>query len=105
MEARIVSGFVSKTGINEDGTITQVSAGESHTLFLSLDGNVYSSGMYKEKDKEKFRITSKPSQSRKGTNKTPEHIWQLPQKAVGIVSGGDFAAAILDDRSMVTWGT
>jgi alpha-tubulin suppressor-like RCC1 family protein len=28
----------------------------------------------------------------------------MPKKAILIYSGGDFAACILEDRSMVTWG-
>ena len=114
MTASQVTGFVtSKPGRRkeqqdlEDGWISQVSAGESHTLFLSLDGNVYSAGMYKEKDKQPFRIV--PSQSGdndpKGKNPSPQHVWQLSRPAIHIYSGGDFAAAILDDYSLVTWGT
>ncbi|KAL7570326.1 hypothetical protein ACA910_017172 [Epithemia clementina (nom. ined.)] len=99
-----VTGFVTNTGIKEDGCIAQVSAGESHTLFLSLDGNVYGTGMYKERDKTPFRITANPSEDPKGQNEKPQHMWQIQNKAILIYSGGDFAAAILEDRTMVTWG-
>ena len=104
MNAEYVTGFVTKTGIKEDMQISQVSAGESHTLYLSLNGNVYSSGMYKEKDKTPFKIIARPDERPKGKNEKPQHIWQMPGKAILIYSGGDFAAAILEDQSMVTWG-
>lgn len=99
-----VTGFVTVDGKVEDGQIVQVSAGGSHSLFLSLDGNVYCAGMFKEDRGAKFKIASKPGESIIGVNRRPTHMSQMPGKVRHIESGGDFAAAILEDLSLVTWG-
>ena len=40
-----VTGFFSADGINEDGTIIDIAAGDSFTVFLTIRGNVYMTGM------------------------------------------------------------
>jgi regulator of chromosome condensation len=45
-----VAGFTTVTGVNEDGTICQIAAGKSHSLFLSQAGNVYVCGYYKDNE-------------------------------------------------------
>jgi hypothetical protein len=40
-----VTGFYSANGENEDGTIIQVAAGDANTLFLTISGNIYETGM------------------------------------------------------------
>ena len=40
-----VTGFYSENGENEDGAIVQVAAGDANTLFLTISGNVYETGM------------------------------------------------------------
>jgi len=100
----IVEGFVTRDGKSEDKQIVQITSGDSHCLFLSASGHVYSVGIYKEKDSAKFKIPPGPGQSAEGTNELPQHIWEMPGKVKFIDSGGDFAAAILKDSTMVTWG-
>eukprot|EP00523_Entomoneis_sp_CCMP467_P009017 CAMPEP_0168727528 /NCGR_PEP_ID=MMETSP0724-20121128/5223_1 /TAXON_ID=265536 /ORGANISM="Amphiprora sp., Strain CCMP467" /LENGTH=554 /DNA_ID=CAMNT_0008774361 /DNA_START=6 /DNA_END=1667 /DNA_ORIENTATION=+ len=104
-QPNVVTGFMPKSGTAaEDGQITQVSCGDIHTLFLSEKGNVYSCGTYKEKDSKKFKIIADEGQSPIGSNSTPQHIWEMPGEVISIASGGDWAAAILKDRTIVTWG-
>jgi alpha-tubulin suppressor-like RCC1 family protein len=101
--ATAVKGFLTKDGIQEDGKICQVSAGASHVHFLSFAGNVYMTGMYKDNDSGKFHMP-RPGQSCRGGTFTPNHIWELPSPIVMICSGGNFGAAITQERSLLTWG-
>lgn len=102
----IVKGFRTyPDGINEDGTIILTAAGDSHILFLSLSGNVYQCGMYKDMDSGKFSDPGdEKSSSVLGVNATPVHIHRIKKPCIGIYTRGSFNAALLDDYSIVTWG-
>jgi len=89
----------------DKGHIMQVTAGDSHSLFLSLDGNVYMSGMYKDTDSGKFRDLAKGEKlkSKSGKNEIPV-LLDMPGKVKKICSGHSWNAAVLNDDTLVTWG-
>jgi hypothetical protein len=60
-------------------------------------------GMYKDNDSGKFHMP-RPCQSWRGGTFTPNHIWELPSPIAMICSGGNFGAAITQERSLLTWG-
>jgi alpha-tubulin suppressor-like RCC1 family protein len=87
----------------DQGQIVAIDAGDSHTLFLSMDGNVYSCGMYKDMDSGKFKDVPPGSTKCKGVNEIPFPV-AMPQPVRAIASGFTWNAAILADDSLVTWG-
>ena len=94
----ITSGFKSQ----DHNRIIAVDAGDSHSIFLSISGNVYTCGMYKDMDSGKFRdVPSGSSESPKGSNKAPVLI-SIPQKARAICAGQTTNVAILEDDTVVT---
>jgi len=99
-----VTGFVTIDGKNEDGQIIKVVAGDSHCLYLSRNGNVYMHGMYKDMDSGIFSDIEEPNGSPEGCRTRPVHVFRLPKKAIDIIAGFRFNAAILEDGSLVTWG-
>ena len=75
----------------EDGRIIQIAAGLCHSLFLSINGNVYQCGSYTcDEKKVKFRVVDKEvvdsdtttEKSVFGINETPVHMYQMPNKAI-----------------------
>jgi alpha-tubulin suppressor-like RCC1 family protein len=100
----LVQGFTSKGGLKEDGQVISVAAGDSHTLYLTQNGNVYMTGMYKDADSGQFRDVRSPQESPEGSNLTPVHVSLLPQNVMQIYARGGYNAAMLSDRSIVTWG-
>lgn len=101
-----VTGFVTRDGQQEDGTIVEVAAGNCHNVYRTLAGNVYSTGMYKDSDSGKFCIEAEAGASVQGSNDAPVHV-PLPARAVRIFSGpdSDRAAALLENGRLYTWGT
>lgn len=99
-----VKKLMTLSGENHDNQVVAVAAGDSHTLFLSASGEVFSTGMYKDADSGKFCDIASPNASPDGVNKFPVHVFQMPQKVRYIASGGGINAAILEDETMVTWG-
>ena len=113
-----VTGFYTTTSPNqqsnrvcEDGKIIKIAACESHSLFLSVYGNVYQCGSYVS-DGKKFSVVSEKvidgtTTTKKtvfGANPLPVHVNQLPGKAVAIFAGAESSAALLEDHTLVTWG-
>ena len=98
--------------ICEDGQINQISAGNSHSLFLSINGNVYHCGAYindgkpysVDDSKKVVNGATKKKEPLFGANMEPVHVYQIPQKAIAVAAGNDFSAAILEDSTLVTWG-
>jgi len=95
-----IRGFVTVNGECRDGMITQVEAGVGHTLCLTLCGEVFMFGMYKDMDSGKFS----DGDNVRGFNAFPVHVNGLPGKAVQIATKGSANAALLDDGTLVTWG-
>lgn len=100
-----VTGFVRQDGTNEDGKIKEIAAGASHSLFLSFSGAVYMCGFYKGDNGMKCSDQNGPSGTPLGTNKRPVHVFQMPGPAKAIYAGASMNAAVLEDNSLVTWGT
>ena len=113
-----VTGFYTtypnhSTNICEDGLIQHIAAGDVHSLFLSINGNVYQCGVYIDSDGNNFSdddskkivdVDTKKENSVLDFNQKPVHVYQLPKKAIAISAGKDYNAAILEDHSLVTWG-
>lgn len=101
----VVKGFVTQNGrTQEDGQIVAISAGDSHCLCLTQNGNVYQCGLYKDSDSGTFHDIPVRGADPQGMNTKPVHVWQLASNVVQIYSGGGFNAAMLSDHSIVTWG-
>ena len=104
----------SNKNICEDGLIRQIAAGDVHSLFLSINGNVYQCGAYTDGDGSNFSDDdskkvfadgdAKKETCISGFNSKPVHVYQLPRKAIAIYASKGYNAAILEDHSLVTWG-
>jgi Regulator of chromosome condensation (RCC1) repeat len=99
----IVTGFTTVDGKKEDGTIVQAVAGDNHILFLTLAGNVYQCGMYKDMDSGKFCDENNKGNVI-GGNPKPVHVHQITSRVKAIFTLASFNAALLEDDSIVTWG-
>jgi hypothetical protein len=97
---KVTAGF-DPTDVNQ---MVAIEAGDSHSLFLSLQGNVYMCGMYKDVDSGKFHDVNPGQKLTKGSNNIPVKAYQIPQKVRKVAAGFSWNAAILADDSMVTWG-
>jgi alpha-tubulin suppressor-like RCC1 family protein len=86
------------------GQVTEIRAGDSHSIYKTRNGDVYQSGMYKDVDSGKFR-DAPPGESCKGSNAIPTKVQNLTKPVKSLSCGASFNAAILADDTMVTWGT
>jgi regulator of chromosome condensation len=109
-----------------EATIVQLAAGETTSLALSEDGDVYMWGSYRDSEGRKFRHLPPPDDDRTSTGRKdikqleddereewyhpprgnqdwPVHVC-LEKKARDISAGEGWAAALLEDESLVTWG-
>lgn len=93
----------------EDGQIMDVQAGNTSLIYLTINGNVYTSGSYRTVN-DKIRDIPRDKQGRFTDadpfepNWGPIHI-PLPQKARLIRAGDNFFVAQLADGTLWTWGT
>ncbi|KAL3788286.1 hypothetical protein HJC23_002860 [Cyclotella cryptica] len=106
--------------------IVQIVAGETTSLALSEDGDVYMWGSYRDKEGRAFRHLPPPDDDRvptgrkdmsqlspdesvdmymppRGAQDWPLHLC-LDKKAKDISAGDGWGAAILEDETIVTWG-
>jgi alpha-tubulin suppressor-like RCC1 family protein len=92
---------------DDQGSIVNVECGDSHTMYLSVTGNVYMSGIYKDMDSGKFRDVPQGSTECKAVNMVPVKVTKLSKlgRVRKVACGASFNAAILEDDSLVTWGT
>jgi hypothetical protein len=88
---------------SRDGCAINVAAGETHTLVLTEQGEVYMFGYYKDEGRT-FSDIASIGASPKGHRPLPVHVFQLTQPVVQISAGNSYNAAILRDHTMVTWG-
>ena len=109
-----------------EATIVQIAAGETSSFALSEDGDVYMWGSYRDSEGRKFRHAPPRDDDRlatgrkdmstleedekeewyrppRGNQDWPLHLC-LEKKAKEIGSGDGWAAALLVDESIVTWG-
>jgi len=117
-------------GNNEDDSIIDVQAGDSHTLVLSITGRVYMFGCYKSTEGKPFRDprpqddnTVDPPRGEdddgnpmvvdkgvKGRHFNPTHVYLLPGRAHKIACGYIFNAALVEKQGygeeleLLTWG-
>nr|XP_023654904.1 probable E3 ubiquitin-protein ligase HERC6 isoform X1 [Paramormyrops kingsleyae] len=73
--------------------VTQVAAGESHTLILSNSGKIWTCG----------RNSSGQLGRRKGTNNVPVAL-DRPESAVGVASGQEHCLALCKSGEVLAWG-
>jgi hypothetical protein len=100
----LISPVTNGFSLQDHNQIIGVDAGDSHSLFLSIHGNIYQCGMYKDMDSGKF--SDKPAGSKaspKGSNKQPVLV-PLQGRAREIKAGDSWNAAVLEDGTLVTWG-
>ena len=103
-----VTGFFTTdddgTRICEDGSIVDVIVGAGHALFLTLRGNLYMCGFYKDRDSLRVGHDCTPESVKKCCTR-PVHV-ALPGKVVMVArTAGSANAVVLEDKSTVyTWG-
>jgi hypothetical protein len=93
-------------------SMADMAVGDAHMLLLTVDGQVYSTGFYKDNDSGHFIDTG---DNNKYNEKAPDltlcafhRVTSLDlyhQKVVKIFAGECLSAAILQDGTLVTWGT
>ncbi|KAL7491490.1 hypothetical protein ACHAWT_000821 [Skeletonema menzelii] len=111
-----------------EANIVQVFAGNTQSLAICSEGNVYSWGSMKDDEGRNFREpppkddprpTISPSDLAKvengdekleylkvplGKNNHPVHLVQMPKRVTSISAGEHGNAALLEDHTIVTWG-
>ena len=92
------------TRICEDGSIVDVIVGAGHALFLTLRGNLYMCGFYKDQDSLTVGHDCTPESVKKCSTR-PVHV-ALPGKVVMVArTAGSANAVVLEDKKTVyTWG-
>ncbi|KAL3795978.1 hypothetical protein ACHAWO_013109 [Cyclotella atomus] len=121
-----ITSFESRKAKLGEANIVQIVAGETTSLALSEEGDVYMWGSYRDSEGRKFRHIPPPDDNRDFTGRKDmqtleedeKEEWYLPprgnqdwpmhlclsQKATDISAGDGWAAAIFADETMVTWG-
>ncbi|KAG7336616.1 RCC1 repeat-containing protein [Nitzschia inconspicua] len=93
-----------------DDTIIQVSAGNTHTLFLDMDGTVFVAGQYYTQEYGKWMDRNtlqelEQAQKEGKPNLLPYQLTTFSQKVIKVAAGNNFSAALLEDGcTLVTWG-
>ena len=107
-----IRGFVdSRTGQVEDGTAIMVAAGVAYSLVLTKTGQVYYWGTLRDNQQDKYHMPSSSAKNDSdicGSGARPVHV-PMPSGVMGALriaasSAGSLCAAILEDKSLVTWG-
>jgi alpha-tubulin suppressor-like RCC1 family protein len=84
--------------------VIQVAAGDTHTVFLDIEGRVWISGMHRHNEAGNWRYAEKANELKKGrANFTPVLVKGL-DNVVKIGAGGDISAALTSDGTLYTWG-
>lgn len=117
-------GFLLPDGKVRNETILQVATGDCQSLALSLNGNIYFWGSYKDKEGKQFRHMTPENDVRKWPKKNlfndeiilpPRGIQKIPvsltnspalqkSKPVHIECGNSFNAVLLDNGELLTFG-
>jgi alpha-tubulin suppressor-like RCC1 family protein len=93
--------------------VIQVAAGNTHTVFLNVDGQVYTTGQYYTQDYGKWRDGNSLEDFKRGKgedrdfmpHKLPYQLFNFDQKVIRIAAGNNFSAALLEDGvTLFTWG-
>jgi regulator of chromosome condensation len=99
-----LAGEVVSLPPSAQGRIVMIAAGDNHSLFLDIDGQVYMCGMYKDIDSGKFANVQPGEKLHNGTSQPVPIRIPFPQPVRKIVAGHSSNAAILADDSLYTWG-
>jgi hypothetical protein len=92
-------------------SIADMAVGDAHMLLLTVDGQVYSTGYYKDNDSGHFIDTGDNEYDPMAPKETLAEFHRVTsldfyhQKVVKIFAGECLSAAILQDGTLVTWGT
>lgn len=116
-------GQLGRGDIHEDKThtigkvplenIIQVAAGNCHTVFLDVNGQVYGTGQYYTQEYGKWRDANSvadlhrtPEEDRDFVpNTLPIQLLTFEHKVIQIAAGTNFSAALFEDGvTLVTWG-
>lgn len=99
--AKMITDFPDK----DKDQIVAIDAGDSHSLFLSLEGRLYMCGMYKDMDSGKFANLREGQvlKSKNTTQKRPVEI-PFPEPIWKVSAGASANAAILQSGQLYTWG-
>lgn len=96
---------------NEDNCIVKVRSGTLTTLFLTIHGNLYETGCYRDYLDKKLCMPKPPDDTSVqvnvfpyGVNRKPTHLYQICGKVVDMACGTWMNAAILEDCTLLTWG-
>lgn len=100
-----VAGEIASFPPKSQGRLIMIAAGDNHSLFLDMDGNVYMCGMYKDIDSGKFANVKPGEKLKNGTSQPIPIQIHFNQPVRKIVAGHSTNAAILADDSLYTWGT
>jgi regulator of chromosome condensation len=94
-----------KAGKVDLADVTRIDAGDIHTIYLTKDGRVFMTGMYRDMDSGNKFANVKPGQKlKKGlSQKDPVEI-PFPGLVFKIAAGHSSNGAILEDGSLYTWG-
>jgi len=88
--------------------VVHVACGDSQTLALTVDGDLWGWGCYKDKEGKKWFDLERPGDDPKTILRQQDEPLQLPLVPAGQVSdvacGASFNAALLKDGRVLTWG-
>ena len=110
-----------------EAVIAQVATGDTQSLALSVDGDVYEWGTMKDNEGRKFRNMPPADDPRpatghknmdnleeddspewyqppRGNQDWPAHVADMPGRATAVSAGNSFNAALMEDSTLVTWG-
>ncbi len=99
-----LAGEIKSFPPKSQGRMIMIAAGDNHSLFLDIEGNVYMCGMYKDIDSGKFANLKPGEKLKNGTSQPVPIQIHFPQPVRKIVAGHSTNAAILGDDSLYTWG-
>jgi regulator of chromosome condensation len=96
---------------NEDNCIVKIKCGTLTTLCLTIHGNLYEMGCFRDYEDKMLRMPSPPDDTSVqrtklpyGMNRKPTHLYQICGKVVDMACGTFMNAAILEDGTLLTWG-
>lgn len=101
-----VFGFPQK----DDMKIVDLALGDAHCIYLGMSGDVYSTGFYKDEDSLEIantgsRTCTVQQDNDQGSQRYhPQKIDGFKKPAEKVFANASMAAAILVDKSLVTWG-
>jgi alpha-tubulin suppressor-like RCC1 family protein len=93
--------------------VIQIAAGNTHTVFLNVDGQVYTTGQYYTQDYGKWRDGNSLQDFQRGEgeerdfvpHKLPRQLCNFDERVIRVAAGNNFSVALLEDgETLVSWG-